>query len=405
MKVLACLDSKVPVKAWVDGVEFQNEAQEQFLNVSKLPFIFRHVAAMPDAHWGNGAAIGSVIPTVRAIIPAAVGVDLGCGMMAQRLSIRAEQLPDTLVHVRQAIEDAVPVGGPGIKGSWLETRRAIPLETIEAWSAMERDYEEICYIAPKIKRGATFEQLGTLGTGNHFIELCVDEEGYVWVMLHSGSRGLGNRIGCYYIDQAKREMEKWYITLPDANLAYLVEGSDYFRDYVRAVTFAQNYARVNRNLIMAAVLQALKGTLPSFGLHCAGELAINCHHNYVIMEHHFNADVWITRKGAVSAREGQLGIIPGSMGAKSFIVSGRGNADSFMSCSHGAGRRMSRNQARKEITIEQHRADTAGVECRKDATVLDESPAAYKDIDAVMHAQSDLVDIVHTLKQVLCVKG
>ncbi len=248
------------------------------------------------------------------------------------------------------------------------------------------------------------QHLGTLGTGNHFIELCLDEDDQVWVMLHSGSRGVGNRIGSYFIELAKEDMRRWFINLPDQDLAYLPEGTEHFDDYVHAVHWAQDYARTNRELMMDAVLEALRGSgiLPAFEARLE---AVNCHHNYVAREHHYGENVFVTRKGAVRARRGDLGIIPGSMGARSFIVRGLGNAESFHSCSHGAGRAMSRTEARRRFSVADHAAATAGIECRKDEDVIDETPMAYKSIDAVMHAQRDLVEIVHTLRQVVCVKG
>jgi tRNA-splicing ligase RtcB len=392
-----------PIKAWIEGVELEEQACRQLLNVASLPFIHHHVAVMPDCHWGMGATIGSVIPTVDAIIPAAVGVDLGCGMVAQQTTLTAEDLPDSLAAIRDAIERAVPIGGPGERGSWKEWgRRGVPASVASEWKRMNADYQTIVAQHSKIDRGLTVEQLGTLGTGNHFIEVCLDEAGAVWVMLHSGSRGIGNRIGTYFIEKAKEEMRREHVRLPDANLAYLKEGSRYFDDYVRAVGFAQDFARTNRTLMLTRVLDVLREHLPPFRL---GAAAVNCHHNYVAREHHFGAEVWVTRKGAVSARTDELGIIPGSMGAQSFIVRGKGNRESFTSCSHGAGRRMSRAEAKRRITLDQHVAATAGIECRKDAKVIDESPAAYKDIAAVMAAQADLVEIVHTLRQVVCVKG
>ncbi len=394
---------RAPVKAWIEGVELEEQARHQLLNVASLPFIHSHVAVMPDCHWGMGATIGSVVPTVGAIIPAAVGVDLGCGMVAQRTTLRAEHLPDSLAALRDAIERAVPVGGPGERGSWKEWgRHGVPASVASEWTRMKRGWDAIVTKHSKLDRGLTVEQLGTLGTGNHFIEICLDGEGMVWVMLHSGSRGLGNRVGTYFIDKAKQEMRRLGVKLPDANLAYLKEGSDHFDDYVHAVGFAQDFARTNRALMMTRVLDVLRDHLPPFRL---GAAAVNCHHNYVAREHHFGADVWVTRKGAVSARQDELGIIPGSMGAQSFIVRGKGNRESFQSCSHGAGRRMSRGEAKRRITLADHVAATAGVECRKDPHVIDESPSAYKDIVAVMAAQRDLVDVVHTLRQVVCVKG
>jgi len=396
----------VPVKAWVDGVPIADNAIEQLSAIAQMPFIHKWVAAMPDVHLGMGATIGSVIPMDKAIIPAAVGVDIGCGMMAVRTSMTAEQLPDDLAPLRSAIEAAVPHGrsargdARADRGAWGNVPDAIG----QAWTEFEPEYTELCERHRKLGRANTVAHLGTLGTGNHFIELCLDEEGRVWLMLHSGSRGIGNRIGSYFIDLAKREMERWFIQLPAKDLAYFPEGSDYFRDYVGAVDWAQRFAMRNRELMMEASIKALRktGLLPDFEAHLE---AVNCHHNYVAREHHFGRNVWLTRKGAVRARQGDLGIIPGSMGARSYIVRGKGNPDSFCSCSHGAGRVMSRTAAKKTFTVQDHERMTEGVECRKDSGVIDETPAAYKDIDAVMAAQSDLVDIVYTLKQVLCVKG
>jgi tRNA-splicing ligase RtcB len=394
-----------PVKAWVRGVELEPEARAQLERTAALPFVGPWVAAMPDVHLGKGATVGSVIPTRKAIIPAAVGVDLGCGMMAVRTTLRAEDLPESLREVRSAIEAAVPHGrtshgGRGDRGAWGQP----PAPTVAAWEALLPRFSAITAKHPKIGQANTVNHLGTLGTGNHFIELCLDEAGRVWVMLHSGSRGIGNRIGSYFIELAKREMERWFIHLPDKDLAYLSEGSTHFRDYLEAVAWAQDFAAENRRLMMQAVIAALRARpeLPPFELT---EEAVNCHHNYVSREKHYGESLLITRKGAVRAREGELGIIPGSMGAKSFIVRGKGNEESFHSCSHGAGRRLSRTAAKKRYTLEDHRRATEGVECRKDAEVIDETPMAYKSIDAVMAAQSDLVDVVHTLRQVVCVKG
>lgn len=408
MKVIAEVGRR-PIKIWVNNqageqiVPVEDVAMAQLRNVAGLPFIYRHVAVMPDVHWGMGATVGSVVPTERAIIPAAVGVDLGCGMMAQQTSLRAEDLPDSLSALRSEIERAIPVGGPGEKGSWKEAgRHGSPPSVASEWKAMEQGYAQIVERHPKINRGMTVEQLGTLGTGNHFIEVCLDTDGAVWTMLHSGSRGLGNRIGTYFIEKAKDEMRRWHINLPDQDLAYLPEGSEHFKDYVAAVTFAQNFAARNRQLMMERVLSALREVVQPFQL---GAEAVNCHHNYISHENHFGKNVWVTRKGAVRAREGEMGIIPGSMGTRSYIVRGKGNPESFHSCSHGAGRAMSRGEARRRFTVDDHAKATAGVECRKDAEVVDETPAAYKPIEAVMEAQRDLVDVAHELKQVLCVKG
>lgn len=395
----------VPIKAWIIGVTFEPEAETQLRRVAELPFVYKWVAAMPDVHAGKGATVGSVIATNGAIIPAAVGVDIGCGMIAVETTLTASQLPDDLKTIRSAIERAVPHGrtnngGPGDRGAWGN----LPPRVLAAWQELEPGFKRIVERDPTLARGVTPEHLGTLGTGNHFIEMCLDEREHVWFMLHSGSRGVGNRIGSLFIERAKREMERWMIQLPDKDLAYLPEGSEHFGAYCDAVKWAQEFARTNRSLMMEATLEAVRNTglLPPFEL---GSEAVNCHHNYVAKEHHYGKNVWVTRKGAVHAGEGELGIIPGSMGAKSFIVRGKGNPESFCSCSHGAGRKMSRTAAKKFFTLEDHARMTEGVECRKDADVIDETPGAYKSIDDVMNAQADLVDIVHTLKQVVCVKG
>lgn len=394
-----------PIKSWTVGVPFEDEAKKQLRNLRGLPFIHKWIAVMPDVHRGYGATVGSVVPTVGAVVPAAVGVDIGCGMIAVRTTLRAGQLPDSLRGVRSAIERTVPHGrtdngGANDRGAW----RDAPAAHREAWARLKPGYDAIVAKHPRIGRGPDLGHLGTLGTGNHFIELCVDESDGVWLMLHSGSRGVGNRIGSHFIELAKEDMRRWYIHLPDADLAYLPEGTEHFDDYVFAVSWAQDYAATNRELMLRAAVDALKesGELPPFEL---SESAVNCHHNYISREHHFGKNVFVTRKGAVRAREGDLGIIPGSMGARSYIVRGKGNADAFDSCSHGAGRVMSREAAKKRFTLEDHEKATAGVECRKDVDVIDETPGAYKPIDAVMAAQSDLVEVVHTLKQVVCVKG
>ncbi len=394
----------VPIKAWVRGVPLEDQARRQLENVARLPIIRGWIAAMPDVHLGYGATIGSVIPTTEAIIPAAVGVDIGCGMMAVKTSLKASQLPDDLGPVRRSIEKAVPHGrsGRGVrdKGAWPEP----PGDVERCWREMEEDYQRIVRKHPRLDRGAHITQLGTLGGGNHFVEVCLDESDGVWVMLHSGSRGVGNRIGTYFIDLARRDMEGHIRNLPDKDLAYLREGSPHFDDYVFAVCWAQAYARKNREIMMTHIMRSLRSLrgIPPFDSHLK---AVNCHHNYVQKEVHFGEGVYVTRKGAVRAGAGELGIIPGSMGARSFIVRGKGNCDSFHSCSHGAGRVMSRAQAKRTFSIEEHVQATRGVECRKDSGVLDETPGAYKDIDAVMEAQGNLIEVVHTLKQVVCVKG
>ena len=398
------VEGGAPVKMWTRGVAVDVKARDQLSRAAQMPFIFKHVAVMPDVHVGIGATVGSVIPTKGAVIPAAVGVDIGCGMMAARTSLHASDLPDNLEGVRDAIEKAVPHGrdvgrGKRDKGSWGDP----PAEIVAAWATLAERFSRIVAKYPKLEKTNNLVHLGTLGTGNHFIELCLDEADRVWVMLHSGSRGVGNAIGSFFIALAKEDMRKWFINLPDENLAYFTEGTDHFDDYVEAVGWAQDFAALNRRSMMANVIRAIRSVIAK---PFDAELeAINCHHNYVQKEHHFGENVLVTRKGAVRAAEGVMGIIPGSMGAKSFIVRGRGNKESFESCSHGAGRLMSRTEAKKQFTVADHVLATQGVECRKDESVIDETPAAYKPIEAVMAAQADLVEIVHTLKQVVCVKG
>jgi tRNA-splicing ligase RtcB len=395
----------VPIKAWIRGVPFEQTAADQLRNVARLPIVHKWVAAMPDVHWGIGATVGSVIPTSGAIIPAAVGVDIGCGMMAVRTNLSANDLPESLRGLRGAIEKAVPHGrtdrgGRADRGSWGRP----PPRAESAWKELHADYARILARHPSLDRGRTYEHLGTLGTGNHFIEICLDERDRMWVMLHSGSRGVGNRIGMYFIALARKDMRGHIANLPDQDLAYFSEGAKHFDDYVFAVEWAQRFARRNRDLMMEAILETLtrSSDLPPFR---ADLLAVNCHHNYVAKEQHYGKVVFVTRKGAVRAREGDLGIIPGSMGARSYIVRGKGNPESFHSCSHGAGRAMSRREAKRRFTVDDHMRMTSGVECRKDADVLDETPAAYKPIDKVMEAQSDLVEVLHELRQVVCVKG
>jgi tRNA-splicing ligase RtcB (3'-phosphate/5'-hydroxy nucleic acid ligase) len=394
-----------PVKIWTDDIEAS--ALEQLHNMSKLPFIHSHIAVMPDCHWGNGTTVGSVIPTLRAIVPASVGVDIGCGMVAAKLNLRADQLPDSLAAVRSTIEASIPVGrtdngGPNDRGAWYD----VPESVASAWADLSTDsrYLEVNEKHCKmITRDSGARQLCTLGTGNHFIELCIDKTDGVWLMLHSGSRGTGNRIGSYFIEKAKALMERYYITLPDPNLAYIPEAEPIFQDYWKALSWAQDYAQRNRDLMMAKAQAAVSHAL-GFAVHAIEE-AVNCHHNYVSAEKHYGKNVYVTRKGAVRAKLGDLGIIPGSMGARSFIVRGKGNPESFHSCSHGAGRSMSRTEARRRFGVEDLAIQTAGVECRKDLDVVDEIPGAYKDIQQVMDNQSDLVEIVAELRQVACVKG
>jgi tRNA-splicing ligase RtcB (3'-phosphate/5'-hydroxy nucleic acid ligase) len=407
-KMTANMD--IDIKLWDDGVEIEEAALKQIKNVSMMPFVFKYIAVMPDAHFGRGSTIGTVIATKGAIIPAAVGVDIGCGMIAVKTPLVASDLPDNLFDLRSSIEAAIPHGrtnngGQGDKGSW----NTCPSDICSSASWLSQDYCKIIEKHPLIKpKKEPWNQLGTLGSGNHFIEICLDQNQCVWIMLHSGSRGIGNKIGSYFIEKAKEEMHRYYIQkfIPDIDLAYLVEETELFDDYIFAMTWAQAFAFQNRQLMMEKIIYLLAKKFPAHERKDYFlEKAINCHHNYVAFENHFNENVFITRKGALRAREGDLGIIPGSMGAKSFIVRGKGNADSFHSCSHGAGRAMSRNEAKKKFTLDDHIKATQGIECRKDLHVIDETPGAYKDIDAVMAAQSDLIEIIYTLKQIICVKG
>ena len=392
------------VKMWVGDMTVEDAALKQIRNISALPILAGHMAIMPDVHMGKGATVGSVIPTRSAIIPAAVGVDIGCGMAAVMTNLTASDLPESLFSLRNAIEKAVPVGFnehsrgiPGVTGPYADILRKNLRKTMDSFEHLA--------LLPKLGR-ADFNkigrQIGTLGGGNHFIEICLDLEDRVWIMLHSGSRGIGNQIGSVAIDLAKEQAIRRDYGLADKDLAWLDEGTAEFDAYIEAMHWAQDYARFNRDTMMNLVVSAMKKKFPDMKL--LGEV-VNCHHNFTSVEEHFNEKMWITRKGAVSASLGQMGIIPGSMGAKSFIVQGKGNHDAYCSCSHGAGRKMSRNGAKKFFSVEDLAVQTAGVECRKDDGVLDEIPGAYKDIDQVMAAQADLVDIVHTLKQVLCIKG
>jgi tRNA-splicing ligase RtcB len=398
-------EGSAPVKIWTTDIEAS--ALQQLHNMATLPFIHKHIAVMPDVHWGMGSTVGSVIPTIRAIVPASVGVDIGCGMVAAKLNIRPDQLPDNLHGVRSALEAAIPHGrtdngAMNDRGAWGD----IPETVGSEWLRLSED-KRLTEVKEKHKKLFTQDsgarQLGTLGTGNHFVELCIDKENQLWLMLHSGSRGTGNRIGSYFIQKAKELMERFYIKLPDADLAYIPEAEPIFGDYWKALSWAQAYALTNRTIMLHNAMSALSRELGLAVTYSAE--AVNCHHNYVSREKHFGENVFVTRKGAVRVREGEMGIIPGSMGARSFIVRGKGNADAFNSCSHGAGRRMSRGQAKKQFTLADMEAQTAGVECRKDADVIDEIPGAYKSIQEVMDNQSDLVEIVAELRQIVCVKG
>jgi tRNA-splicing ligase RtcB len=403
-------DTRVPIKGWTREVPVETEALRQLENVARLPIVAHHVAAMPDVHWGKGATVGSVLPCRAAIVPAAVGVDIGCGMTALPTSLTASRLPDSLAPLRAAIERAVPHGRTSAKashdrGAW----GRVPPDILARWrqpddtgETLESGLAAIVARHPQIAAANSLHHLGTLGTGNHFIELALDEGDRLWVMLHSGSRGVGNRIGSYFIEQAKRRCAADLIPLPDPDLAWLDEGSPLFADYLAAVDWAQRFAHANRAAMLARILTVLKAAFPD----CThGTPVIDCHHNYVAREVHFGEALWVTRKGALRAGRDDLGIVPGSMGARSYIVRGLGNPQSFCSSAHGAGRAMSRGEAKRRFSLADHARATQGVECRRDAAVLDETPGAYKDIERVMAAQRDLVDIVHTLKQVVCVKG
>jgi tRNA-splicing ligase RtcB len=402
MKNVYTEEGSRPIKAWTD---VEDGALTQAKNLARLPFVDRQgIALMPDCHLGRGSTVGSVIATDKAIIPAAVGVDIGCGMNAVRLSLKASDLPDSLLAIRRQIERDVPLGAGGSRDKPVALGKLSSALTrgssFRPWYrhfAQGRKSDETSLL----KKAQS--QLGTLGAGNHFIELCVDENQDVWVMLHSGSRGIGNMIGSYFIEKARHRMERLSIHLPDADLAYLTEGDDDFDEYVEAVHWAQDYALENRRIMMETVIAALRRHIPiPFALT---REAINCHHNYVEKETHFGRNLWVTRKGAIRTRVDDLGIIPGSMGQRSYIVRGKGERESYCSCSHGAGRKMSRTQARKAFTVADLVQQTKGVECRKDKLVLDEIPSSYKDIDEVMANQTDLVEVVHTLKAVMCVKG
>ncbi|MBL1274756.1 MAG: RtcB family protein [Ectothiorhodospiraceae bacterium] len=388
---------RVPVKIYTHEVD--EMAMQQLYNMAQLPFIHSHLAAMPDVHAGKGATVGSVIPTKGAIIPAAVGVDIGCGMNAIRLTIKADDLPDNMRAVRLAIEEAIPVGYNMHKHD--RARESTIRSLSGGLDSILRKHKKI-YSMQKKPYQTWIRQLGTLGGGNHFIEICLDENQDVWVMLHSGSRGIGNVIGQYFIALAKKDMGQHIVNLPDKDLAYFTQGAKHFDDYVEAVEWGQDYAMANRREMMQFILEALRKKFRKFGIT---KEAINCHHNYISQEYHFGEHVFVTRKGAIRAGEGELGIIPGSMGAKSFIVRGKGNPQSFNSCSHGAGRKMSRSAAKRQFSVDDVNQQTQGVECRKDKGIIDEIPGAYKDIDTVMENQHDLVEVVHTLKQIVCVKG
>ena len=386
------------IKAWTDGVQVEDNAWVQLTNISNLPFVYHHVAVMPDCHSGKGSCIGSVVATKGAICPSLVGVDIGCGMIAGMTNLHRDEISqgdteDLFNVIGRAIPNGRTNNGQrGDRGAWGDVPEAVSNAYDLNLGDLEHDYAH-----PYAKN-----QLGTLGTGNHFVELSSDENGYVWVVIHSGSRGPGAKAGTGFIKQAKEDMERYYINLPDKDLAFIPEGTQAFSDYIRSVNWAQKYAKLNRELMFTAVRRSLVGVL---NREVQVVDVLDCHHNYIAQEYHFGSNIWVTRKGAIRARLGDRGIIPGSMGAKSFIVKGKGNKDSFCSASHGAGRIMSRTEAKKTFTTEQHAKATEGVVCHKGTEILDETPGSYKDIDAVMAAQSDLVEVEHTLKQFMSLKG
>ena len=383
------------VLSWLPAEQIEESAMRQIENLSQLPFIFKHVAVMPDCHFGLGATVGSVIPTMRAIIPAAVGVDIGCGMIAAKTPLKREDLPDDLLDVRRAIESQIPLSAGHYNRSVKKTARP-RIEQLEA-KAAELDRLDFYDNLSKNWRN----QLGSLGSGNHFIEIVLDEADYAWAFLHSGSRGVGNRIATHHIAIAKQLMEKWYINLPDADLSYLVEDTPEFNDYLADLDWAQEFALLNREEMMERIIKILQ--------HRCGDFEeverIQCHHNFTKREHHFGKNILVSRKGAIEAREGQLGLIPGSMGTRSYVVRGKGHPASFNTAPHGAGRRLSRNRARKSFTMDDFDRDMAGIEVNRSEAFLDELPGAYKDIDLVMEQSADLVEILHTFHQIVNVKG
>jgi tRNA-splicing ligase RtcB len=378
------------ILSWVNH-DMSTDEHNMLRNVSRLPCLYKHVALMPDAHLGIGSMVGSVVATKDAVIPATVGVDIGCGMMAVKTPFKSSILEGKLKDLRHEIERSIPVGFNEHKESDTDASRW------EGWAEFDRLHKGVQY-----RKSKAMKQLGTLGGGNHFIEVCLDTEDNVWLMLHSGSRNIGNEVAKLHIETAKH-LHK-LSELPDPNLAYFVQGTEEFKNYWHDLEWAQRYALKNREIMMKRLLKSFNRMFND-QKEFRPEISVNCHHNYVSPEVHFGEKVYVTRKGAIRADEGMYGIIPGSMGAKSFIVKGLGNAQSYNSCSHGAGRKMSRTAAKKAFSREDLERQTKGVECRKDAGVIDEIPSAYKNIDEVMRNQSDLVEVVAQLKQVVCVKG
>jgi tRNA-splicing ligase RtcB len=404
IEILHGKGKRADIHLWAPVHEVESQALDQLKNVAALPWVFHHVAAMPDVHLGHGATVGSVIAMKGAVSPAAVGVDIGCGMGAIKTTLKASDLPDSLEAIRSAIEAAIPVGfnghdEPAFKGSRPEAIKHFGQELFSEFRELHPGVQS--------RLGTAKKQVGTLGGGNHFIELCLDNgdiEPSVWLMLHSGSRNIGKELAERHIEIARKLAHNQ--ELPDRELAVFLAGTPEMKAYRNDLLWAQRYALFNRRVMFELYKGVILEFYPQAGFGAAAGIEpIYCHHNYVSEETHFGENVIVTRKGAISAAQGQLGIIPGSMGARSYIVRGLGNPDSFSSASHGAGRRMSRGQAKKKFTVEDLRAQTEGVCCRKDGGVIDEIPGAYKDIDQVMANQSDLVEVVAMIKQVLCVKG
>ena len=406
------------IKGWTKGVPVEDQALEQAKLCAQMPFIYKWIALMPDVHAGMGSTIGSVIPTVGAVMPSTVGVDIGCGMQALRIQgLTRDELIGREDEILGALNRAIPNGRTDNGqendiGRWKRCPDAVenmwlnPIHFSGSHHKGERlvdRYRALLENYPKLDRGPTWEHLGTLGTGNHFCEIAQSGiNGDVWILLHSGSRGLGARIGNDFMRLSKEINQKWFIQLPHRDLAYFPQGTKEFDDYMEAVQLAQDFARASRNIMVDNALEAICGVL---GEELISDFRFDCHHNYVDIENHFGKNVLVTRKGAVRAREKDWGIIPGSMGAKSYIVTGTGCEDSFTSCSHGAGRKMSRTAAKKQFTLEDHARDTEGVTCLKDESVLDETPQAYKDIDNVIEAERDLVEVKYVLKGFICLKG
>ncbi len=379
---------KVDIKLWASPSEVESVALDQLRNISGLPWVFHHVAAMPDVHFGKGATVGSVIAMQGAVSPAAVGVDIGCGMAAVRTSLSARDLPDDLRRIRSDLEAAIPVGFDAHDAAVDDAKLS------DLWDDFKNLSDKV-----QDRFGKARSQLGTLGGGNHFIELCLDGDEGVWLMLHSGSRNIGKELAEIHIARAKHLAHNR--DLPDRDLAVFLAGTPEMAAYRHDLFWAQRYAKANREVMVKLALGVLERHFPSL---VTGEV-VSCHHNYVAEEVHYGEEVLVTRKGAIRAGKGELGIIPGSMGTKSYIVRGLGNPEAFESASHGAGRKMSRGEAKRRFTLKDLAQQTEGVECRKDAGVLDEIPGAYKRIERVMDNQRDLVEIVAELRQVLCIKG